>query len=72
MVTCVIFVCVCVSPGSFYWRVFFRNQGLAPGGLIASWPSQWTELGNILITHYAHLHLFLFYLSVYIKNRKFS
>lgn len=46
-----IFVCVCVSPGSFYWRMVFRNRGLVLGGLIASRLSQWTELENILITH---------------------
>ena len=69
MVTSVIFVSICVSPGSFYWRMVVRDQGLALGGLIASRPSQWTELGNTLVTH-MHTHVCVF-ASICIKTVKF-
>ena len=65
------------NAGSFCCRMIFRNQDLQWAhcywGVIASRPSQWTELENVCF--YVHIDLCIyhyFYISIYIHFKSMS
>lgn len=67
--------------GSFivHWTMVFRNQNLSSWCtywyciVMASRPSQWTELGNIFMyTQTTHFYLFFYFLlCIYVTNHEF-